>query len=208
MLNEKRMRFLLFTGVAAVHLLLIFFLAFSMTVAPQSPPEYASVMKLTDFIEHIPLPPRPPVVHESEDIPSVESIAETMIETDTPPEQNVLAAGVFLTTPSGSVTVEENYLPMHQVSHPPQFDANAIASDLVYPPIALRSGIEGRVILELFVDRTGTVQRIEILQENPTDRGFGEAAVKAFTNRKGVPAQANGQPVSARYRYPVTFRIR
>jgi protein TonB len=205
MLNEKSMRFFLFVGVAAVHLLLIFFLAFSMKVESQSPPEYASVMKLTDFVEHIPIPPRPPVVHESEDVPSVEAIAETMIETDTPPEQNVLAAGVFITT---TAPAEENYLPMHQVSNPPVFDANAIASDLVYPPIALRSGIEGRVILELFVDRTGTVQRIEILQENPKERGFGEAAVKAFTARKGIPAHANGEPVSARYRYPVTFRIK
>jgi protein TonB len=80
--------------------------------------------------------------------------------------------------------------------------------DLVYPPIALRSGIEGRVILELFVDRTGAVQKIVILQENPLDRGFGEAAVRAFTDRKGVPAYANGEPVSARYRYPVTFKLK
>jgi protein TonB len=97
---------------------------------------------------------------------------------------------------------------MHQVSTPPQFDPNALLVDLVYPPIALRAGIEGRVILELFVDRSGMVQRIEILQENPTDRGFGEAAVKLFTGRQGIPAIANGQAVAARYRYPVTFRIK
>jgi protein TonB len=78
----------------------------------------------------------------------------------------------------------------------------------VYPPIALRSGIEGRVILELFIDRTGQVQRITILQETPPGRGFGEAAVRAFEGQRCSPAEANGLPVSVRYRYPVSFRIR
>jgi protein TonB len=199
MLNDRRFKFMLFAGVALVHLLLILFLAFSMTVETQPPPEYASVMKLTDFTEYIPLPPRPPVILD-QDLTNVESLAENMIETDNPVNQNVLASGVFLTA--------ENYLPMHQLSTPPQFDPNALLVDLVYPPIALRAGIEGRVILELFVDRSGIVQKVEILQENPADRGFGEAAVKLFMGRQGVPAIANGQAVSARYRYPVTFKIK
>jgi protein TonB len=197
MLNEKRMRLALVAGVAAFHLLLIFFLAFSMDIAKQPPPEYANLMKLVDITEYIPAPPPQERVQEEA---SVESIAETMIETDTPPDQNVLASGVFLNT--------ENYMPMHRLSRTPLFDEDAIIADLVYPPIAQRSGIEGRVILELFVDRNGMVQRIDILREDPEGRGFGEAAVRAFTGRKGQPAIANGQPVSARYRYPVTFRIK
>jgi protein TonB len=197
MLNEKRMRLLLVAGVAAFHLLLIFFLAFNMNIARQPPPEYANLMKLVDITEYIPAPP--PQVR-TEEQSTVELVAETMIETDTRPDQNVLASGVFLTS--------ENYLPMHRLSRTPLFDEDAITSALVYPPIALRSGIEGRVILELFVDRNGIVQRIDILREDPEGRGFGEAAVRAFTGRKGQPAIANGQPVSARYRYPVTFRIK
>jgi protein TonB len=97
---------------------------------------------------------------------------------------------------------------MHQVSQPPRFDEKEIIAALVYPPIALRSEIEGRVILELFVDRNGLVQRVTILQETPPGRGFGDAAVKVFQGRRGVPGRANGKPVSVRYRYPVSFRIR
>jgi hypothetical protein len=66
MLNEKRIRPLLFATVAAVHLLLIFFLAFSVKVVSQPPPEYASVMKLTDFTEYVPIPPRPPTAAEKQ----------------------------------------------------------------------------------------------------------------------------------------------
>jgi protein TonB len=192
MTNEKLLRPIIFIIAAALHLLVIFFLVFNTERLVQEEGENARVMKLTD-IDELPPPPDP-------EIPQVEEIAETMIETDIPPVQNVVAAGSLIT--------QDNYLPMHQLSSPPQFDANSIAADLVYPPIALRSGIEGRVILELFVDRTGTVQRITILREDPQDRGFGESAVKAFTGRKGVPATANGEPVSARYRYPVAFRIK
>ncbi|MDR0301772.1 MAG: energy transducer TonB [Treponema sp.] len=190
MTNEKLIRTSIFIFAAVLHLLVLFFLVFKTNNVLQEGPENARVMKLTDFEE---LPPPEP------ELPQVEAIAETMIETETAPEQHVLGAGVFLA---------ENYLPMHQVSVPPKFEASAVMSELVYPPIALRSGIEGRVILELFVDRTGVVQRIVILQENPLERGFGEAAVRAFTGRKGEPAYANGEAVSSRYRYPVTFKIK
>jgi protein TonB len=71
--------------------------------------------------------------------------------------------------------------------------------------MALRAKIEGMVYLELFVDRHGQVQQIRILRENPENRGFGEAAIKAFQGMKGEPAQANGTAVAVRYRYPVRF---
>jgi len=190
MTNEKLVRTSIFIFAAVLHLLVLFFLVFKTDKLSQEEPENARIMKLTDF-EEAP-PPEP-------ELPQVEAIAEKMVETDIAPEQHVLGAGVFIT---------ETYLPMHQVSVPPKFDANAIMKDLVYPPIALRSSIEGRVILELFVDRTGAVQTIVILQENPAERGFGEAAVKAFTGRKGQPAYANGEAVSCRYRYPVTFKLK
>ena len=103
--------------------------------------------------------------------------------------------------------IADDYLPINSVS-PPQFDERQFASGLIYPAIALRSGIEGRVILELFVDNEGQVQEVRIFQENPLDRGFGKAAANAFLGIKGEPARANGKAVSVRYRYPVSFSIR
>jgi protein TonB len=97
---------------------------------------------------------------------------------------------------------------MHRISAPPVFDEGEIIRALVYPPIALRSGLEGMVYLELFIDREGSVQRITVLKEDPPERGFGEAAVNAFRGIRGKPAESNGQPVAVRYRYPVRFRMR
>jgi len=203
MLNEKRLRLFVFLIVAVIHIVLIFFITFNLKIDAQAQSENARMMKLTDFSEIEPEPPPPPP--EEIPIPMVESIAETMIETDEVPVQIVVAPGTIIVpvTPTW-----DDYLPIHKVSDPPRFNERDIYADLVYPPIALRSGIEGRVILELFIDRHGQVQQILILQENPQDRGFGEAAVKAFTGKRGVPAYANGEPVSARYRYPVSFRIK
>ena len=190
------LRLTVFIVAAALHLIVLFFLAFNMQRSMQIEDENARIMKLTDIDELPPPPPEP-------DIPQVEEIAETMIETDTPPIQEVVAAGTIIARDDS-----EEYLPMHQLTTTPQFDTNDIIASLIYPPIALRSGIEGRVTLELFVDRTGAVQRVIILREDPEGRGFGESAVRAFTGRKGIPATANGEPVSARYRYPVTFRLK
>jgi len=200
MLNEKRLRLLVFITVAFIHIVLIFFLTFNLKIDSQAAGENARMMKLVDLSEIEPEPPPP----EEIQIPMVESIAETMIETDEIPDQVVVAPGtLIIAAPSW-----DDYLPIHKVTVEPKFDPDLLRANLVYPPIALRSGIEGRVILELFIDRYGQIQHIEIMQENPKDRGFGDAAKKAFTGIRCVPAVANGEPVSARYRYPVSFKIK
>ena len=196
MLNERRLRLLLFIAVAALHVVLLLFLAFNVNTLSQEAEENARIMKVTDLAEEPPPPPE-------EEIPQVEAIAETMIETDVEPVQTIVAPGTITTTPSW-----DDYITQSGVSVIPKFDEREIMADFLYPPIALRSGIEGRVILELFIDRNGLVQRIIILREDPPDRGFGEAAVRAFTGKRGSPAMANGEAVSCRFRWPVSFTIK
>ncbi|MDR2370702.1 MAG: energy transducer TonB [Treponema sp.] len=195
-MNFKRLRLLLFVIVALLHIVLIFTIVFTARPSPP-PPREARVMKLTDLAEERQPPPEtretPPSVLDAE--------AETMIETEEIPD----TAGFVR---SAVQSAEEAYLPMHQVSVRPVFDEKLITSLLVYPPIALRSGVEGRVILDLFIDRSGLVRNIVIMREDPPDRGFGEAAVRAFTGLRCVPAQANGENVSVRCRYPVAFKIK
>ncbi|MDR1024464.1 MAG: hypothetical protein LBL56_01965, partial [Treponema sp.] len=66
-----------------------------------------------------------------------------------------------------SAAAEDEYLPAHRISVLPQFPVDTIRKNLIYPPAARRSVTEGRVVLELFVDRTGIVRRIDIIQEEP-----------------------------------------
>jgi protein TonB len=197
-MNERLLKIILFIGVAALHAVLILFLVFNMNTMAQEPEESARVMKLADLEEEPPPPPPP----QEEVLPMVEAIAETMIETDEEPVQLVVAPGTL------NVNTWDDYVPQFKLSTLPKFDEKEIASSIVYPPIAQRSGIEGRVILELFIDRNGLVQQIRILQENPPERGFGEAAIRAFSGKRAVPAMVNGEPASCRYRWPVSFVLK
>jgi protein TonB len=160
-------------------------------------------MRLVDVQEELPPPPPPrelpPVVQNT-----TEAVAETMIETDEVPDEVVVIQG-----PVQAVREEAiEFLPQGKVSVLPKFDEDRIRRATVYPPIALRSNIEGAVYLELFVDIRGEIREIHILRETPEGRGFGEAAVNAFKGIRGEPAQANGKAVAVRYRYPVRFTIR
>jgi protein TonB len=194
-------RFIIFLVVAGLHVVLLLFFVINIEASVAEPEQPVQVMKLTDIQEEAPPPPPPkeePVLLQT----TMEAVAETMIETDIVPEQIIVAA------PLRVETEVIDYLPMHKISVPPSFSEREIRQVLVYPPIALRSGVEGTVYLELFVDKDGLVRNITVLREEPLGRGFAEAAAKAFRGLRGVPAQANGAPVAVRYRYPVRFSIR
>ena len=75
------------------------------------------------------------------------------------------------------------------------------AEEEIVPVLANRQGIEGVVYLELFIDETGEIKRIDILQEP----GFGLGEAAAFDGVTVAPAESNGVPVAVRFRYPVRF---
>jgi protein TonB len=190
------------------------------TVAVTVSEPSAKVMKLTDFEEYTPAPPPPPLLAEIPPViaqNTVEAVAETMIETDELPPDMVVVDALSSSGedgfPGGVVGgvlggLGENYLPMNKISVAPKFNEREIRNGIVYPAIAQRSGIEGIVYLELFVDRHGEIKQISILRETPEGRGFGDAAVKAFSGITAMsPAFANGVAVGVRYRYPVRFSI-
>ena len=76
----------------------------------------------------------------------------------------------------------------------------------MYPPLAQRQKIEGVVFLELYIDRYGEIRNIVVLK----DPGYGlaEAALHALDGLTVTPAEANGEPVAVRFRYPIRFRIK
>ncbi|GHU30469.1 hypothetical protein FACS1894172_03810 [Spirochaetia bacterium] len=207
MRSTAKFRILLFALTAGLHAILIFGVAFRADAVIPEEEAPQKIMKIIDLQEEIPLPPPPPQVPVPTQENVVERSAERMIETDKVPENQILVDQAPVVASTGS---QENidYVPMQKVSVVPQFSDRDILSRLVYPSIAQRSGIEGLVILELFIDRNGTIRRIEILREDPSDRGFGAAAVQAFQGLSAVPARANGETVAVRYRYPVRFKLK
>jgi len=199
-----RVRFLTFAVVAILHVLLIMLVAFNIDTIIAEPEPVAGVMKLVDVEERIlPPPERPPEPITN----TIETIAETMIETDEPPPPPVIYTEPE-PTPAPPPVEQIVYLQQHLVTTLAVLPESEIVRAAVYPPIALRSGIEGTVYLELLIDRNGNIRDIIILRENPPGRGFGEAAVNALKGLKAKPAEANGTAVASRLRYNYTFKIK
>jgi protein TonB len=74
----------------------------------------------------------------------------------------------------------------------------------VYPPIAIPSRITGSVVLDIIVDRDGSVS-YRILK--PLPFGLNEAAINAVTSWKYTPARnAEGKPVVSVITVTVPFK--
>lgn len=83
----------------------------------------------------------------------------------------------------------------------------ALLSKLVYPDIARRAGIEGRVIVVAYVDETGRVVKTEVLK-GVSAGGLNEAAQRAVEQMRFIPGRQRGKPVPVRIALPVNFTLK
>ena len=76
---------------------------------------------------------------------------------------------------------------------------------LEYPPLAIRAGIEGTVIVQFVVDERGHVVDPVVLR-SPNEL-LSEAALEAIRESRFTPGQQRGRPVKVRYAVPVQFTL-
>ncbi len=75
-----------------------------------------------------------------------------------------------------------------------------------YPEIARRARIQGVVILEAVITKTGTVEEVKVLRAlNPV---LDQAAINAVKQWKYQPAMLNGKPVKVYFTVTVNFTLR
>ena len=74
-----------------------------------------------------------------------------------------------------------------------------------YPEIARRSRLEGVVVLEAVITKTGAVEEVKILR--PLHPVLDQAALNAVKQWKYEPAVLNGRPVKVYFTVTVTFRL-
>lgn len=82
---------------------------------------------------------------------------------------------------------------------------SAIQKKVVYPEIAKRAGIEGRVYILAYINEKGTVDRTRVLKG--IGAGCDEAAMKAVQETKFIPGKQRGKPVKTQVTVPVFFRL-
>jgi TonB family protein len=81
-----------------------------------------------------------------------------------------------------------------------------ISNSIVYPDIAIDSGVEGTVFIEFSVDSMGNPGDARVVQG--IGSGCDQAALLAFSKQKEwIPGKVNGQTVKQRMVLPISFRL-
>jgi len=80
----------------------------------------------------------------------------------------------------------------------------AIQEKIIYPEIARRAGVEGKVYILAFIDESGTVTKAEVTKG--IGMGCDEAAIDAVLKTKFKPGLQRGKPIKVQVTVPITFK--
>jgi len=210
---ENRYHYKLVFKCSVIASLLLFILAFKFfphieksTIQYDAPQELFTVEDIQQTKQdYTPPPPpeKPPMIIQAisdDDLEDIE-FGETEINFDqelsAPPPPPKEEIKVVEEEPVYFVAVEEMPFPIGGVQ--------AILSLVVYPEIARRAGIEGKVYVLAYVNEEGTVTKTEILKG--IGGGCDEAAEYAVKHTKFSPGKQRGKPVKVKVMVPVVFRL-
>lgn len=102
--------------------------------------------------------------------------------------------------------VDHNAPPPTTPAEEPPVATNPV-SPVKYPPALLEQGIEGRVLLRLYVDSAGTVIPDSTrIAESSGYPALDSAAIAGSPQLRFSPALQQGQPIAAPFLQPVQFR--
>jgi periplasmic protein TonB len=148
-----------------------------------------------------PPPPKPPIpieapsdeVLEDIEIGDTEIDMDAQIEAPPPPKEEK----VVEEEPTYFVAVEEMPDPIGGIA--------GIQKRIVYPEIAKRAGVEGKVYILAFVDINGDVTKAQVIKG--IGAGCDEAALNAVKQTKFKPGKQRGKPVNVQVSIPVVFKL-
>ena len=150
-----------------------------------------------------PPPPKPPIPIEapSSDVLEDIEIGDTEIDIteqiEAPPPPPKEDKKIVEEEPVYFVAVEEMPEPVGGIAE--------IQKKIVYPEIAKRAGVEGKVYVLAFVNEQGTVTDAKIIKG--IGAGCDEAALDAVKKTKFKPGKQRGKPVKVQVSIPVVFKL-
>ncbi|WP_289858914.1 energy transducer TonB [uncultured Muribaculum sp.] len=107
--------------------------------------------------------------------------------------------------------VEENKV-FSAVEQMPQFPGGEsalmqyISKNIKYPPVAMENGIQGRVVVQFVVTKTGKIGEVKIARGKDPD--LDKEAMRVVKSLPDfIPGKMNGQAVNVWYTLPVTFKL-
>jgi protein TonB len=75
-----------------------------------------------------------------------------------------------------------------------------------YPEVARKNGIEGKVTLQMLINKDGSVGKVELLKT--TDSVFNEEAIRVMKSAHFTPAMQNGTPLKIWITRTINFRLK
>lgn len=101
--------------------------------------------------------------------------------------------------------IESSFYVAVEIMPEPIGGLKAIQEKIVYPEIAKRAGIEGKVYVQAFIDENGNVVSAKILKG--IGAGCDEAALNAVKETKFTPGKQRGKPVKTQVSIPIMFKL-
>ena len=81
-----------------------------------------------------------------------------------------------------------------------------LASHINYPPMAAENNVQGRVVVQFVVDKTGKVGEVKVVRN--VDKDLDREAIRVCQALpKFTPGRQNGRPVSVWYTLPIQFKL-
>ncbi|MCH6575726.1 MAG: energy transducer TonB [Bacteroidetes bacterium] len=147
-----------------------------------------------------PPPPKPPIpieapsddVLEDIEIEDTEIDFEAEIEAPPPPKEEIEEEPTYF------VAVEEMPAPIGGIK--------AIQEKIVYPEIAKRAGVEGKVYILAFVNEQGEVTKAQVIKG--IGAGCDEAALNAVLKTRFTPGKQRGKPVKVQVSLRIVFKLK
>ncbi len=134
--------------------------------------------------------------------------ANTKAETTAPGESEITTETV--TTPSAPDQTESPVLEAAEIM--PEFPGgtkallDSIAKNLKYPPKAIDSRTEGRVILQFVIDKQGKVTDVQVMRGVTPE--LDQAAIDVVRSLPDwKPGMQDGKPVNVKYTMPIVFKL-
>jgi len=155
----------------------------------------------TRQIQNVPPPPKPITLIEAKIDDQIEEIVIESIDNQN--EVNVEKPPVNLGRKI--IETEEPFILFSEEMPEPIGGIQAIQQKIVYPEIAKRAGVEGKVYVLAFVDENGDVRDAKIIKG--IGAGCDEAALDAVKKTKFKPGKQRGKPVRVQVSIPVVFKL-
>ena len=164
---------------------------------------------ITPVVENPAQPPKPPAIRSRPKPTPPRPIEPPPVLAITADAPATLEAPIpEVVKPSPPVQEAQASPPARELSTtPPSFNAAYLDNPPpTYPPLARRSGEQGRVLLHVLVTASGLAQTVELRASSGSPR-LDHAALEVVKRWRFVPARHGDQPVAAWVLVPINFTL-